>query len=144
MDRPDDESTSGRLESALGPPRARWRRRVLFLLGLLFVPVGVVGLVVPGLPGTVFLILAAACFTRSSPRFERWLLDHPRLGPPVRAWRRTGAIPRGAKWIACLAMAASWLMLLATDSPLAIKGGVAVILLAAGGYVITRPDGPPA
>jgi uncharacterized protein len=121
--------------------RARWLRRGLFFLGWLFVAIGAVGLVLPGLPGTVFLILAAACFTRSSPRFEAWLLDHPRFGPAVRRWRQSNAIPRPAKWIACLSMAASWLLLLATDSPSYVKAGVAIVLLLTAGYVITRPEG---
>jgi uncharacterized protein len=123
------------------PPR--WLRRLLLVLGWLFVAIGAIGLALPGLPGTMFLILAAACFARSSPRFEAWLLDNPRLGPAVRRWRRSGAIPRPAKWIACLSMAASWLLLLATDVPAYGKAGVALVLLLVAGYIVTRPDGDP-
>ena len=97
-------------ESARPIAEVRWRRRVLLVLGSTFVAIGAIGIVLPGLPGTVFLSLAAACFARSSPRFEAWLLEHPRLGPPVRQWRKTGAIPLPVKWIACLSMAASWLI----------------------------------
>jgi uncharacterized membrane protein YbaN (DUF454 family) len=78
-------------------PFAAIRRRLLFGAGLVFLVAGVAGLFLPLVPGTVFLIVAAACFTRSSPRFETWLLDHPRLGPPVRRWRANGSIPRPAK-----------------------------------------------
>jgi uncharacterized protein len=126
---------------ARGGTRPRWLRRLLFVLGWAFVVVGAIGLALPGLPGTVFLILAAACFARSSPRFEAWLLGHPRLGPAVRQWRRTGAIPRAAKWIACASMAASWLILLATDVPAYGKAGTALVLLLVAGYIVTRPDG---
>lgn len=73
------------------------RRWLWFCLGWLAVAVGGVGLVVPGLPTTVFFILAAAAFSRSSPRFERWVLDLPRIGPLVRDHRAGLGMPRRAK-----------------------------------------------
>jgi uncharacterized protein len=128
------------MEKEAPATRPAWLRRCLFLAGWFFVAVGAVGLVLPGLPGAVFLILAAACFARSSPRFERWLLEHPRFGPAVRGWRRAGAIPRPAKWFACLSMAGSWLILVATDAPAYVTAGATLIMLLAAGYVVTRPD----
>ena len=80
--------------------RAGW-----LALGLMFVGLGFIGAFVPLMPTTIFLILAAACFTRSSPRLEAWLLNHPRFGPTLRAWRAEGAVPRQAKIAACLGMA---------------------------------------
>lgn len=68
--------------------------------GVLCVGLGGVGIVVPGLPTTVFFILAAACFSRSSPRLERWVLDLPRIGPMVRDHRAGLGMPRAAKRIA--------------------------------------------
>lgn len=72
--------------------------RVLWsLTGLLCVGVGGVGVVVPGLPTTVFFIAAAACFTRSSPRLERWVLGLPGVGRAVRDHRSGLGMPRRAK-----------------------------------------------
>ena len=128
------------------PPRA-WQRTVaafwrpaLFALGWVFVAVGVAGIFLPLVPGTLFLILGAACFTRSSPRFESWLLNHPRLGPPVRQWRETGSIPRYAKVLAVASLAASWLILLVTDAPDPVKVGCFVIFAAVALYVAARPE----
>jgi integral membrane protein len=72
--------------------------KVLWMgLGFLSVGVGVIGIVVPGLPTTVFFVIAAACFSRSSPRFEAWVLNLPTIGPMVRDYRAGLGMPKQAK-----------------------------------------------
>jgi hypothetical protein len=91
----------------------------------------------------VFFIAAAACFARSSPRLERWLLNHPRIGPAIRAWRADGAISAPAKIAAVAGMTSGYLIFWVTirpDVPLAIF--LAVLLLACAAYVVSRPTGP--
>jgi uncharacterized membrane protein YbaN (DUF454 family) len=112
----------------------------VFALGCLSLVIGIAGILLPLLPGTVFLIVAAACFTRSSPRFERWLLAHPHLGPPVRRWRETGSIPRRIKVFAGASIAASWFILLETDAPDAAKIGSLVLFLGVIAYIASRPE----
>jgi uncharacterized protein len=72
----------------------RW---LWFGLGWVAVGVGSVGIVIPGLPTTIFFIIAAACFSRSSPRFEQWVLSRPGVGPMVRDYRAGLGMPRRAK-----------------------------------------------
>ena len=117
-----------------------WYRPILFVLSWAFLAVGVVGVFLPLLPGTLFLILACACFTRSSPRFERWLLAHPRFGPPVRAWRASGAVPRRAKVFAWLSLTLSWLILVATGAPAAVQAACLAVFLAVAIYLAARPE----
>ncbi len=74
------------------------RRAAWIVLGLLSVAVGAIGIVVPGLPTTVFFIIAAACFARSHPRLEQWVLDLPRIGPAVRRYRAGLGMPLKAKY----------------------------------------------
>jgi uncharacterized membrane protein YbaN (DUF454 family) len=120
---------------------ARWSRPLYFAAGWLFTALGVLGLILPLMPGTVFLILAAFCFSRSSPRFEAWLVGHPWLGPHVRRWRETGAISRRAKLIACGSMAASFGLVALTSAPPIALVATALCLLASGTYVASRPEG---
>ncbi len=63
------------------------RRGLWIFLGFTLFLIGLVGVWVPLLPTTPFLILAAVCFHRGSPRFHRWLLDHPTFGPPIVDWQ---------------------------------------------------------
>ncbi len=117
--------------------------RPLFLVGgVLLTVVGVIGVVTPGWPGTIFLILAAGCFARSSPRLEAWLLGHPRLGPSVVAWRENGAIPRKIKYIAIGSMIVSFAIVLWINLSAVWTVIVGVSLLASALYVGSRPEGP--
>ncbi|MGY4532741.1 uncharacterized membrane protein YbaN (DUF454 family) [Pseudomonas sp. TE3786] len=72
-------------------------RYALLTLGWLSVVLGVVGIFLPVLPTTPFLLLAAACFARSSERFYRWLVDHPKLGPWIRDYLDGNGIPLKGK-----------------------------------------------
>jgi uncharacterized protein len=96
------------------------RRIGWFTLGWLAVALGAIGIVVPGLPTTGFFILAAACFARSSPRFEQWVLDLPKIGPLVRDHRDGLGMPRKAKVIAItLMLGACSISAVALGSPIA-------------------------
>ncbi|WP_409273234.1 YbaN family protein [Pseudomonas sp. KCJK9111] len=72
-------------------------RYLLLAIGWLSVALGVVGIFLPVLPTTPFLLLAAACFARSSPRFHDWLVNHPRLGPWIRGYLGGEGMPLKAK-----------------------------------------------
>jgi uncharacterized membrane protein YbaN (DUF454 family) len=126
-------------------PKAHPLTRPLFLAaGVVLTAVGIMGYFTPGMPGTIFLILAAGCFTRSSPKLEHWLLNHPRLGPSVMAWRENGAIPRKIKFIAIGSMAVSFVILLLMHLSVMWTVIVGVALLASAIFVGTRPEGPKA
>lgn len=109
--------------------------------GCLFTLAGAVGLVLPLVPGTLFLIIAAFCFARSSPRLEQWLLDHRWFGPPIVRWRATGAIPTKVKAIAVASMATSFGIVVATGAPTIALAGTAIVMAASAVYVVTRPSG---
>jgi len=83
-----------------GPVRGPLRRLAWMVVGLLCVGIGAVGIVLPGLPSTIFFIAAAASFSRSSPRLEAWLLNLPTVGPLVRDYRAGLGMPRRAKVVA--------------------------------------------
>src|SRR5215471_2610414 len=118
------------------------RRVALLTVGFLAVGLGTVGIVVPGLPTTGSFVLAAACFARSSPRFEAWVLGLPTIGPLVRDHRAGLGMPRRAKIIAVAMMLtacslSSWSL---GSRPLAavIMGGGAIGTWYVGWRVPTR------
>ena len=114
--------------------------RILYLFfGTVSVVLGLIGIVVPRLPTVPFMLLAAFCFARSNPAWERKSGEHPRFGPPIRAWRERGAIARPGKIASMLvltASAATGLWLLETPwrfVPLAVA-------VTTGAWIVTRPD----
>jgi len=115
-------------------------RVVYFCMGCVMVALGVIGAVTPLLPTTIFLIAAAWCFARSSPRLEAWLLNHPQFGKMLRDWRSHGAISRPAKLMACAGMTFGFVVFWFSAHPsLLLAAGVAVLLSICAGYVVSRP-----
>lgn len=123
---------------------SRGRRWAFVTLGWLCVGFGVIGAVLPVLPTTPFLLVAAWAFARSSRRFHDWLIDHPRLGPPVRAWRQHRVVPLRAKIAALSTMLASLTYVtffLADDWTLPLAAGTPMALTAL--WLLTRPSRVP-
>lgn len=78
-------------------PRSRLVRGLLLAAGLLSLALGVLGIFLPLLPTVPFLLLAAACFARSSQRIHHWLVNHAHLGPLIAGFLDGQGIPRQAK-----------------------------------------------
>lgn len=125
------------------PSRFTLARALYVILGLLCVGVGTLGIFLPLLPTTIFLIIAAWAFARSSPRLHRWLYTHPRFGPMLRNWSEHRVISRRAKIAAVAGMAISLFITAATTRDPMIVAIVAFCLVAVASYLVTRPSLPP-
>ncbi|MCK0142340.1 YbaN family protein [Aliiroseovarius sp. F20344] len=110
------------------------------LLGWSAVALGLLGVILPVLPTTPFLLVAAFAFGKGSPRARAWLIEHAHFGPAIQDWEERGAISRRAKtlavsmmtlvFVASLILGATWWVLLAQAT---LMGAGAV-------FVLTRPD----
>lgn len=125
--------------------RVQWRRRVAMLLWRALAVVGMalalVGTVLPVMPTVPFLLLAAWGASQGWPAFDRWLLRHPSFGPPIARWRANRAVPRKAKWVSTLMMAASGTAMQFFDSvPLYMRIATPLIMLAVAVWMWQRPD----
>jgi uncharacterized membrane protein YbaN (DUF454 family) len=79
------------------PPRSRAMRIALWWAGAVSLVLGILGIFLPVLPTTPFILLTAACWARASPRLHRRLLAHPRFGPMIDNWERYHSVPRRVK-----------------------------------------------
>ncbi|WP_243370158.1 YbaN family protein [Microvirga solisilvae] len=118
-------------------------RRLYLSLGYASLALGILGIVLPVLPTTPFVILAAWCFTRSNPALAAWLYDHPRFGTLLTTWRDQRAISPRTKVYALLVMAASYAVAVWLSSSPYLPLILAVVMGSVGLYIATRPTPRP-
>lgn len=111
-----------------------------FIAGLIALALGTLGALLPLLPTTPFVLLAAFCFAKSSRRLHGWLVTHAYFGPLIRNWRASGAIARSHKIAAVIAMVSTLALSLILGVGAPILAVQLVVLLLAGTFVLTRPD----
>lgn len=123
--------------SPAAPARWAWQAA-----GCLMLALGVLGAVLPLMPTTVFLLLALACFGRSSPQWAARLLAHPQLGPPLQHWQQHGVVPVRGKVLACSGMALGFVVLASRQPGLGWLLAAAVLELAVAGWLLCQPSRP--
>ena len=112
------------------------------LAGLTSVAIGAVGLVVPLLPTTPFLLVSAFAFARSSERLSRWLREHRSFGPLIDNWHRDGSIDRKVKRTAIVFIVITPVVTWLFGVPLWVIACQVAVLSAAAIFILTRPSPP--
>lgn len=119
-------------------------KTLYFSLGWFFFVVGAIGVVLPVLPTTPFMLLALWAFSKSSQRFHNWLYQHKFFGPPLQMWNKHHVIPIQAKVISLSAMLISLLYILIFASHHYIfKVSASLIMLYGAFFILTKPSHPP-
>jgi uncharacterized membrane protein YbaN (DUF454 family) len=118
-------------------------RLIWLYIGHFFVGLGILGIFLPILPTTPFILLASACYSRGSERFNLWLLNHPVFGPALRDWRAQKIIRIKAKIVASISIfVAIGVVVLAEKIPIYGKVGMVSVVLPVWLYLVTRPSRP--
>jgi uncharacterized membrane protein YbaN (DUF454 family) len=111
------------------------------IIGATALLLGVIGVVLPLLPTTPFVILAAFAFAKSHPAMRQWLVDHARFGPMIRDWEANGAIAPKFKALAVLMMLAAFGLSLALGINAKVLIIQAIVLSGAALFILSRPSG---
>ena len=116
------------------------KKYLLLVLGFMLLALGIAGYVLPGLPGTIFLILAATCFVKSNKKMYDWITGHKIFGKVVKDYLDTGKMPLKAK---ILSITFIWIFttISITWSPYGIIFLIAIVIIAGIGtlFILTRP-----
>ena len=123
------------------PTLVRW---LLMAFAILCLVLGVIGIIVPGLPTTVFVLMAGWAAARSSPKLHYWLWTHRIFGPVLQDWSRGGWVSRKAKWSATIVMALCAVLLLICTAPLWVKIGANTCMACVLVWLWFRPEPPEA
>ncbi|MDF2368363.1 YbaN family protein [Sneathiella sp.] len=122
---------------------AHTKKIVLLLIGWLFVIIGAIGVFLPVLPTTPFLLISLWAFSQSSERFHDWLYNHRIFGPPLQDWSKYGVIPLRAKIIALSTMAISaTLVILYSSTPWYGLAAMIILMGIGAGFILSRPSRP--
>ena len=116
------------------------KRIILISLGWLCVGLGFVGVFVPGIPTTIFLIIALWAFTKSSEKLRHWLLNHKRFGPILNNWQQHKVVPRRAKILMVVLMSLAVVLFYYSLQNLYLTIGLIIILVLVAIYVISLPS----
>ena len=119
------------------------KRTILISLGLLCVGLGFIGVFVPGIPTTIFLIIALWAFTKSSEKLRHWLLNHKRFGPILNNWQEHKVVPRRAKILMVALMSLAVILFYYSLQSLILTIGLIIILVSVAIYVISLPSKVP-
>ncbi|MBL7543424.1 MAG: YbaN family protein [Bdellovibrionaceae bacterium] len=116
-------------------------RYVYLTLGWFFLVIGVIGIVVPLLPSTPFLLLTAICFSKGSDKLHYWLLNHKIFGPPINDWNKSGIIRMKYKILATSMMTLSALFVYPKSYiPIWGKVGFSISFLLVMLFIWSRPS----
>ena len=115
----------------------------LLISGWICLILAIIGIVLPLLPTTPFVLLSAFCFSKSSPRTYHWLVNQPRLGPMIQNWERYGTINKGAKITATVLMSSLFCVsLLMIPMGFLLQSVLLVVGAGVLSYIWTRPSLP--
>jgi uncharacterized membrane protein YbaN (DUF454 family) len=120
----------------------RAARLTWLVVGFVALALGALGIALPLLPTTPFVLVAAFAFAQSSEKLHQWLLDHNVFGPLIDNWQRHGAISRRAKVLSVVSMAAVLAVSVAMAVPPLVVWVQVVVLGAAALFILTRPLPP--
>ena len=115
-------------------------RFILLATGWVSLALGIIGIFLPLLPTTPFVLLSAYCFSKSSPRLHQWLVNQPRLGPMIRNWEQQGSISQNAKVTATVLIVSLFsFSLLFLNISILLKSTLICIGAGVLGFIWTRP-----